>query len=113
MKRDGVELKAAPETPRDDGEIEHRRRAEAVRLVERERLAVLAAVDEVRLLRSEYRLFKEQYLEHVPDGTDITCSDAFLEYITTYGPAALEFLKVSKMKRQMKRTVRRMKYRRK
>lgn len=71
------------------------------------------SVDEVRLLRSEYRLFKEQYLEHVSDGNDIACSDAFLEYMTTYGPAALEFLKVSKMKRQMKRTVRRMKYRRK
>ena len=71
------------------------------------------SVDEVRLLRSEYRLFKEQYLEHVSDGNDITCSDAFLEYMTTYGPAALEFLKVSKMKHQMKRTVRRMKYRRK
>lgn len=68
------------------------------------------SVDEVRLLRSEYRLFKEQYLEHVPDGTDISCSDAFLAYLQRYGPAALEFLRVSKMRRQMKRTVRRMKY---
>ena len=60
MKRDGVELEPAPEAPRDDGEVEHRRRAEAVRLVERERLAVYAGVDEVGLLRRGLRKIGER-----------------------------------------------------